>query len=593
MGRLLEGGRRRRRRSSMLGVLLIVMAVLYAPRLLPSAEAPAAAEAGEAAAYGGIETEGEAGEISRILLSLVVILLAAKLGGELVERIGQPAVLGELAFGVLIGNLDLLGVTTFHYLETDVVLEILAEIGVILLLFEVGLESKVHEMMAVGLSSFLVACLGVIAPFFLGWGAAWWFWEDLEAMAPAEMRESLAPFAVYVQVFIGAVLCATSVGITARVLKDMQRIQTREARVVLGAAVIDDVLGLIVLAVCVGMVSAIGGGEPLRLDRAAQQIAAAQGAPEPKTAEFSDHLDKVLKGRDETGYLYNTTTGQGAFVGERPSDAFRQFIERSGEMIRTDQKVDPVTIEELGQIERFEALGVRLYTSREPFSTWSIVLIIVKAVVFFVGMILVGPALLRPVIKAAARLRVRGVLLSLALVICFTFSYLAFMIGLAPIVGAFAAGLILEDVHFLPLPETRERTLESLIPTLTTFLTPIFFVRMGIMVNVDAFANVGILGFAGFLTLAAIVGKQICALGVLEKGADRLAVGLGMIPRGEVGLIFANEGTKLTFDGSPIIDPNVLSAVVIMVIVTTLVTPPLLKWRFQRVRPVVDLPPQA
>src|SRR5215210_5152628 len=147
-----------------------------------------------------------------VLVSVAVILIAAKLGGELFERIKQPAVLGELVVGILLGNLALAGLTVAEPLKTNEIIAALAEIGVILLLFEVGLESNLGEMLEVGWSSLFVAVAGVIAPFFLGWGVAAFF-------IPNESR--------LVHLFIGATLCATSVGITARVLKDLGRLRTR------------------------------------------------------------------------------------------------------------------------------------------------------------------------------------------------------------------------------------------------------------------------------------------------------------------------------------------------------------------------------
>jgi len=476
-------------RRSALSLVALMLVALYVPRWIAPAESPTVSTATTttvtaAATHNGVQGETEKSEkkkgeeVPRILISLVILLLAAKLGGELVERIGQPPVLGELALGILIGNLNLFGYHDLAYLKSDEVLAILAEVGVILLLFEVGLESNLREMAAVGLSSFLVACIGVVTPFFLGWGVAAYFWSDLEKLVDPAMAKAVAPFAKYVQIFIGGVLCATSVGITARVLKDLGKIHLAESRIVLGAAVIDDVLGLIVLAVCVGTV--------------------------------------------------NAATGGGAF-----------------------HSID-------------------------------ILWIILKAAVFFLGLAIVGPSLVRPIFKIASRFRVRGVLLTTPLMICFVLSYAASKIGLAPIVGAFAAGIILEDTHFRMMPERRERRLEELITPLTTFLTPIFFVRMGIMVDLSAFGNGSILGFALALTAAAVIGKQACGLAVIERGLDRIAVGLGMIPRGEVGLIFANEGAKLMVNGFPVVDPNVLSAVVIMVMITTLVTPPVLKWKFTR-----------
>src|SRR3954447_12493588 len=193
-------------------------------------------------------TAAHGGPVVPVLLGLVVILLAAKIGGEVFERLGQPAVLGELLFGILLGNLTLLHFGGLAFLQGSPGIEILAQLGVILLLFQVGLESNVREMMSVGWSSLLVAVLGVIAPFFLGWGVS--------ALLPPK-EETLA------HLFIGATLCATSVGITARVLKDLGKTSTREAKIILGAAVIDDVLGLVILSVVAGTITAANTGGSL------------------------------------------------------------------------------------------------------------------------------------------------------------------------------------------------------------------------------------------------------------------------------------------------------------------------------------------
>jgi Kef-type K+ transport system membrane component KefB len=164
-----------------------------------------------------------------VLIGVAAMLVAAKIGGELFERLKQPGVLGELAAGIVIGNLVLFGFTGAEPLKTNETIAALAEFGVIILLFEVGLESDLKEMVEVGWSSLLVAVVGVVAPFFLGWTVSAYF-------VPEESR--------LVHIFIGATLCATSVGITARVFKDLGKLATREARIILGAAVIDDVLGL-------------------------------------------------------------------------------------------------------------------------------------------------------------------------------------------------------------------------------------------------------------------------------------------------------------------------------------------------------------
>jgi hypothetical protein len=178
------------------------------------------------AAGGSAETVQNHGLNPMVLVGIAVMLGVAKLGGELFERIGQPAVLGELVGGIILGNLVLFGFTAAEPLKTNDVISALAEIGVIILLFEVGLESDLKEMIEVGWSSLLVAVLGVVVPFFLGWGVSAFF---LPGGAQLE------------HIFIGATLCATSVGITARVFRDLNKLGTREARIILGAAVIDDV----------------------------------------------------------------------------------------------------------------------------------------------------------------------------------------------------------------------------------------------------------------------------------------------------------------------------------------------------------------
>ena len=186
--------------------------------------------------------------------------------------------------------------------------------------------------------------------------------------------------------------------------------------------------------------------------------------------------------------------------------------------------------------------------------------------------------------RLALRVPGEGLLLTGALALCFGLAYLAGLAGLAPIVGAFSAGLILDEVHYQDLRrrDQAQRGVPELLEPLSTFLVPVFFVLMGMRVELSVFANGAVLGFAVALSLVAILGKQACALGVLDRRADRLAVGLGMIPRGEVGLIFAGIGSTLTIAGERVIDNAVFSAAVAMVALTTLVTPPLLAWRLRR-----------
>ena len=403
-----------------------------------------------------------------VLAGVAVMLVAAKAGGEIFERLKQPAVLGELIAGIVIGNLVIFGFTGAEVLKSHETIAALAELGVIILLFEVGLESDLKEMMEVGWSSLLVALVGVVAPFFLGWVVSAYFIPDEPRLA---------------HVFIGATLCATSVGITARVFKDLGKLATREARIILGAAVIDDVLGLLILAVVAGAIRAAATG----------------------------------------GILSMVDIG----------------------------------------------------------------LIALKSLVFLVGSIAVGHSLMPRLLRGAGRFETRGVLLTFAISFCLFLAWAAAKVDLAPIVGAFAAGLILDEVHYKPKGGRTERDLHDLLQPVSTVLVPIFFVLMGLKVDLRLFTQLEILGFAALLTIAAIVGKQVCGLAVLERGINRVAVGFGMIPRGEVGLIFAGIGATLmlpsaTGVGQPVISSAIFGAVVIMVIITTLVTPLSLKWALGR-----------
>jgi Kef-type K+ transport system membrane component KefB len=365
----------------------------------------------------------------------------------------------------VIGNLSLVGISGLDNLWTNPSLDMLARLGVLLLLFEVGLESTVGQMMKVGATSLLVATLGVVTPFALGWLVSAWL---------------LPSHGAYGHAFVGATLCATSVGITARVFKDLGRLHTREARVILGAAVIDDVMGLIVLAVVGGAISAADRG---------------------------------------AGFSYG-----------------------------------------------------------------GVAVLVLKAAAFLVGSLVLGVYLSPKLFALAARLRARGVLLALGLAWCFLLSWLADLVGLASIVGAFSAGLILEDAHNRGFVERGEPALADLIRPIVGFLAPVFFVLMGVRTDLRAFAAPSVLGLALALTAAAVLGKQACSLGVRGPGLDRLTVGLGMIPRGEVGLIFANIGLELRLGGRPVIDRHTFSAIVVMVILTTLVTPFALKFSLARRR---------
>jgi Kef-type K+ transport system membrane component KefB len=451
------------RRAPLASGLLLAIALTAVGAAVASPQEHAAEPAVDTHAAAEDAGAGHTSHVVPVLAAIVAILIAAKLGGEVAERIGQPAVLGELVAGVILGNLALAGVDFFEFIATNEGVAILAELGVILLLFEVGLESTVREMLSVGPSSLLVAVLGVVAPFLLGWGLSAWMLPEYDAL---------------VHVFVGATLCATSVGITARVLGDLGKLQTRESKIILGAAVIDDILGLVILAVVSGIITAADTGRELEVS---------------------------------------------------------QFA-----------------------------------------------LILGKAVAFLSGAVIVGGWLTPRIFRFAVRLRIKGVLLALAISFCMFLAWLAERLGLEPIVGAFAAGMVLEKVHYRDFVERGEHELEELLHPITALLVPIFFVVTGMKVDLSALGRVDVLGFAALLSAVAIAGKMLCWLGVLERGLDRLSIAVGMVPRGEVGLIFAGIGASLTLRGESVIDVSVFSAVVIMVMVTTFVTPPALKVTLER-----------
>jgi Kef-type K+ transport system membrane component KefB len=208
--------------------------------------------------------------------------------------------------------------------------------------------------------------------------------------------------------------------------------------------------------------------------------------------------------------------------------------------------------------------------------------LVTKVAIFLAGSLALGVFLVPRLVRQLAKAKSKGMLFTFALVFCFLLSYLATLIGLAAIVGAFAAGLILEGVPFQDFLEEGERSPEDMLHPLSTFLVPLFFLHMGIKIDLASLARVEVIGLALALAFLAIVGKQACGLGVVERGLNRLAIGIGMVPRGEVGLIFAGVGLTLAVRGERILNEAIFAAVVVMIMITTLITPPLLQWSFSR-----------
>jgi Kef-type K+ transport system membrane component KefB len=377
--------------------------------------------------------------LAPLLLDLAVIWLAARLLGEAAERLGQPAVLGELLAGIVVGP------AVLGLVRGGEVLMVLAELGVIVLLFEIGLESDLDELLKAGPQAMLVALVGIACPFAAGYVlAAWWGSSTLQA------------------VFVGASLTATSVGITARVLRDLGRLREAAAKVILGAAVIDDVLGLVILAVISGIVTA-------------------------------------------------------------------------------------------GSV-----------------SLSGVALLLTKIVAFLAVALGIGIRIVPGIVRHVQAMRVRGQLIGVALAFCLALAALAEVGGLATIIGAFAAGLVLAR------SEPRARIADVLAPV-ADVLVPIFFVTVGMRVDLAALdpgapGGLAAIALAAILSLLAVVSKLAAGLAVFQRGVSRWAVGVGMIPRGEVGLIFAGIGLA-----NGVIDAGLYAALVAMVMVSTFVVPPWLR----------------
>ncbi len=419
-------------------------------------------------------------DIGFTFLWIGLLLLAAKIAG-LVERIGQPAVLGELCVGVLIGNLALVGLpgvdTVVAAVAHNEILHFLAELGVVFLLFQIGLESNVASMRQVGVPALLVASIGVVAPMLLGtYVVGPWLLPELSFNG---------------HLFVGATLTATSVGITGRVFQDLKVLHTREARIVLGAAVIDDVMGLVILAVVSAVVTAGG------VDAAG-----------------------VLWIACKALLFLGWALAMGHFAAPRLS---------------------------------------RLFASIHPGTPMKVAVLVST---------------------------------------CLTFAWAASLIGLAPIVGAFAAGLVLDEVQFRGFAETglvrnvraaarelgasaqarMERVLqdhtphglEELMAPVGHMLVPLFFVYTGMQVNLALLFDSSVLLAALGIAAIAFAGKVVTGVAA-GRGTNRWLVGWAMAPRGEVGLIFAATGKALG-----VIPDQVFSMLVVVVLLTTLLTPPIL-----------------
>lgn len=423
------------------------------------------------------------------LLWLALILMSARLFAPLAQRIGFPAVLGELLLGVVLGNLSLLGISFFSGVPQDPIIAFIAEMGVLILLLQIGLETQLKDLVAVGPRALAVGVIGIVMPFALGtWVVGPWLLpgKDLNAY-----------------LFLGATLSATSVGITGRVFRDMGKLDLPAARIVLGAAVIDDVLGLVILAVVSSLVT-------------------------------------------------------------------------------------------IGTV-----------------STSAVGLILIKALLFLGGSIGIGRLIAPWISNSLARLDAGpSMLFAQVLSTALAFSWLAHVMGLAPIIGAFAAGLLFEPVflHKFERP-TIVRDIEAVLPAgadspvdkiglvarvkavlakhtghqhetliepIGYFFVPVFFVLTGMQVDLQTLSDPAVLIVGLGVTAAAIIGKLMAGLAAGREAGGWL-VGWGMVPRGEVGLIFAMTGRQLG-----VMSEAMFSVIVIMVILTTLITPPVLSYLLKK-----------
>jgi len=385
-------------------------------------------------------------------LLLILMITLADICGFLFERLGMAEILGEIYAGIMLGNLALVGIDfdLSDLLRNSEFMVYSSELALVLLLFIVGLESNIRDLLRVGRNALAVALSGVILPvlFGLGAGAVLGYGMGLQGW------------------FVGAMLAATSVGITAKLLGDNGLVNTRSARVILAAAVIDDVLGILLLAVLASVV----------------------------------------------------VTGQ--------------------------------------------------------VSTPELVWIVAKALLFFIGALLVGQRLMPGVVRIISLNEHSSVWTGFALCLALGFAQLAHFAGLAPLIGAFIAGLLLDDVDFQVGHALQKHRLEELVKPISDIMLTIFFVSIGAQVQLQSLADPKILLIIGSLTVIAIASKGLAGYAVQGRGFDRRGIGYGMIPRGEVGLVFA----AFAFSHH-VFSADMYSALVVVVLLTTLVGPILLKPR--------------
>lgn len=383
--------------------------------------------------------------MEQILFSIFIIFVGAKVAGEIFERIGFPVIVGELLVGMAIGSY------IPNLLRPHDVFEVIAELGVVILLFTVGLESPIDELLKVGRTAALVAILGVIFPFVLGFGLLF-----------------ILGFSSIESIFLGVAMVATSVGITARVLADLGYMKRKESQIILGAAVVDDIIGLLILAIVSG-------------------------------------------------------------------------------------------------------------TQSGNFSLLNMGILIVEVIVFVVAFIYFGTRLTKKYGTKLDKLKISEAPLIVALSLTFGLAALASYIGMAAIVGAFLAGVIFAEVN-----ETYSLR-KQVIPIYELFV-PFFFVIIGSQINLSILADPKLLALTVAVIFLAVISKIIgCGLAVIKQGRRTwLKVGVGMVPRGEVGVIIGLLGLSL---GA--ISEDLYSVIILMSMVTTFIAPFLIKIAFRDMTPMI------
>ena len=394
-------------------------------------------------------------ETHTFFLYLLTILLAARIMAEIAVRLNFPAVIGELMAGVILGP-SLLG-----WLEPNEVLKLLAEIGIILLLFEVGCETDVRRLANTGRKSFIVALGGFFLPFVLGFGLGYWIFN----------------LSLLISLFIGGTLTATSIGITIRVLSDLKRQQEKEGQIVLGAAVLDDIMGVVLLALLYEF--SIGGGVSLV------------------------NASKVL-----------------IFVG-----AFFVLAPLAAKLMTL-------------LISRYDSVS-----------------------------------------------EIPGLIPTTIVSLVLFFAWLAHAVGAPELLGGFAAGLALSRRFFLPFGialrtnENFAQRIESQMRPIIHLFTPIFFVMVGLSLNLREidWSSPFIWSFSLLFFAIAVLGKFAGTLFIKESWKMRMMIGLAMVPRGEVGLIFAELGRV-----SGIFNNEIYAGMVIVIALTTILPPLIMKWGYEK-----------